>query len=136
MAPVHRGERGGGDPHEEERPPDRVGGHAADDERHDREVQHLAVVCEQRGEMGMPAEPADCAVGLVPGKGEQQREEHGGGGGEPELASEREPEPEPGPLVLEQPPEVEAIAQARDRVEDPERPHHKHQREQPLLPRS
>jgi len=115
---------------------DGVGGDATDDERHDREVQHLAVVGEHRQDVRMVADAGHGTVGLGAGQAEQQREEHRGSGGEAHLASEREPEPEPGAVVLEQLAEVELVAQARYRVEDPQRPNRQHEREEPLLPRA
>jgi hypothetical protein len=52
----------------------------------------------------------------------------------PELATEREPEPEARAFVVEELTEVEAVSEADHWVQDPQRPHCKHKREQPLVP--
>ncbi len=52
----------------------------------------------------------------------------------PELATEREPEPEARAFVVEELTEVEAVSEADHWVQDPQRPHCKHKREQLLVP--
>lgn len=129
----HRGHR---DPDDEGGAADGVGGHTADHQCDHREVEHLSVVGEQRHQVRVPGQALHRSIGLVAVHHEQHPEQHGGGGGEAELAPERQAEPEPRALVGEHLAEVEVVAEAADRVQDPQRPDREHPRQQQLLPRA
>ena len=90
---------------------------------------------QQGAEVGMGEEsPLDVHVGLAARQPEEQREEHERGEGEADLAAERKAEPEAGPAVPEDPPQVELVAQATHRVDDPEGPHGEDPRQHELHP--